>query len=156
LALHRKDPASARRFFEEAQSYQSALGTNLEGGLRLTQALAHTSRIEGQSNEAYRLYLDNLNQMLKAEYDIYIQESLEGLAMLMIDESRFELAARLFGAAQTERQRMGTPLHPYLRAEYELHQARLAQLLGQVKMEKLLDEGQVLKPGDAILLVQQE
>ncbi len=156
LALHRKDPASARRFFEEAQSYQSALGTNLEGGLRLTQALAHTTRIEGQPNGAYRLYLDNLNQMLIAQYDIYIPESLEDLAMLMMDENRIELAARLFGVAQAERQRLGTPLHPYLRAEYELHQACLVQLLGQVKMKKLLDEGNVLKPGDAILIVQQE
>jgi hypothetical protein len=97
-----------------------------------------------------RLYLESLGMMRKVLDAVHVPESLEGLAMLAVETGQPEQAARLFGAAQAFRERMGTPLEPILHPEYDSCVQRLHQTLPQEELERLWEEGRGMAAEEAI------
>ena len=70
---------------------------------------------------AARSYRDTLQELRDNFYFIRIPECLEGLGKIAVAQNQLEHGARLFGAAEAMREKMGTPIPPIQRGEYEAH-----------------------------------
>ena len=70
---------------------------------------------------AARSYRDTLQELRGNFYFIRIPECLEGLGKIAVTQNDLERAARLFGAAEAMREKMGTPIPPVQRGDYDAH-----------------------------------
>ena len=61
-----------------------------------------------------------------------------------------EMAARLYGAADKQRERFGLPLEPQYRAEYERDAAVARRALGEMAFTAAWDAGRTLEPEQAV------
>jgi tetratricopeptide (TPR) repeat protein len=151
VSLKRLDLDNARKYVGEAEKlYPEIVWHKDDATYLLVQTLAHTARLEGQRQEALRLYQENLRQMLKAGHLLYAPESLEGLAMAEVEEGQLVLAAHLLGRAHALREQMGTPLPPCSQEAYAVYQARLQQAAPPEELERLWSEGQNMTVEEAL------
>jgi tetratricopeptide (TPR) repeat protein len=80
---------------------------------------------------------------------------LEGIASAATDAGHSEQAARIFGAAEAMRSRIGAPLWPSRRAAYDRHRDLARNALGEERFRTICAEGQVMSEGEAIAYVLQ-
>ncbi|HMD81762.1 MAG TPA: hypothetical protein VKE92_10670, partial [Anaerolineales bacterium] len=66
-------------------------------------------------------YRDTIKELQGNFYFIRIPECLEGLGKIAVTQNDLERAARLFGAAEAMREKMGTPIPPVQRGDYDAH-----------------------------------
>jgi predicted ATPase/class 3 adenylate cyclase len=77
--------------------------------------------LEKDIPRAKQTYLEALEGVNKMRWFIRIPECLEGLGKIAVAEKDYERAARLFGASAAMREKMGTPIPPALRGDYDSH-----------------------------------
>ncbi|NOH01888.1 MAG: tetratricopeptide repeat protein [Chloroflexi bacterium] len=95
---------------------------------------AHALWLEKDIPRAKQTYLEALEGVNKMRWFIRVPECLEGLGKVAVTENDFARATRLFAAAEAMRDKMGTPIPPVMRGDYEAH----AQTLRK-KLEKDFD-----------------
>lgn len=118
LAEPGRDNTQERAYLEECREYCEASGQRQTFSYVLNN-LGNIERYTGDLRAAETLYRESL-QIKRERGDQWgLTYTLDGIAALALLEERGECAARLFGAAAGIRERLGTPLEPAKRAEYE-------------------------------------
>lgn len=131
------------------------LAIGRERGSRRTTAVALTTLgfaawgkgelgfAEAQFEEALALQAELTDQMV-AQY------SLMGFALVASARGQYARAGRLFGAADSLRERIGTPLPHSQRHRYELLVASIRAALGEVAFREIWEEGRAMTLEQAI------
>ncbi len=101
---------------------------------------SHALWLEKDLQGAARSYRETIKELHHNYVFIRIPECLEGLGKVAVIENDFERAARLFGAAEALREKMGTPIPPVQRGDYDAHVQILREKLG-AKFETLRNDG---------------
>lgn len=79
-----------------------------------------------------------------------VADTLECLARLAVDDGNPQYAARLLGAAEAMRQRMGNPRFPMYQAGYEATVTAVREALGQQAFDDTWADGAALSTEEAI------
>lgn len=82
---------------------------------------SHALWLEKDIQGAAQSYRDTIKELQGNYFFIRIPECLEGLGKIAVVQNQPERAARLFGAAEALREKMGTPIPPIQRADHNAH-----------------------------------
>jgi predicted ATPase/class 3 adenylate cyclase/DNA-binding CsgD family transcriptional regulator len=148
-ALADRDLAAARRWADEAVSTTT--------GWYLMMALTTRARVaiaQGEPEQAERDAHDALARAADMQARSSVADTLECLAALTGDGGSAREAARLFGAAQSIRQRIGEVRFKIYDAGYEAAVASLRNALGKRDFDAAWTEGAALSVNDAIAYAQ--
>ena len=148
----RGDYARAKEYYEQGLSLDEELGDKL-GMVGLINNLASVAHYQGEQHKSAMLYRQSLLLSRDLGHLPGIAECLEGLAVAEapLDYNR---ATRLFGAAMQLREKIGAPVAPNERAEYEREIEALHTQLGPV-FEAAAEAGKAL-PLDVAIRVAME
>jgi predicted ATPase/class 3 adenylate cyclase/DNA-binding CsgD family transcriptional regulator len=148
-ALAGGDLVAARRWADDAGS--TTTGTFLVDPL-VTRA--RVSIAQGEPDQAERDARDALTNAARAEKYVFIPDILECLGVLASEAGSHREAARLFGAAEAIRLRMGAVRFKVYDAGYEASVAALRDALGEEDFESAWAEGAALSIEEAIAYAQ--
>jgi tetratricopeptide (TPR) repeat protein len=81
---------------------------------------------------------------------------LDGLGIVAAYQNQPQRAAKLFGAAQALRERMGTVIHPVDQAEYDEHLTLLREAFGKAAFTAAWEAGSAMTPDQAIAYALEE
>jgi DNA-binding CsgD family transcriptional regulator len=149
-ALADGDLVAARRWADEAV-------TMATGGIYLSMALTARARVaiaQGEPDQAERDAHDALACAGEVEAYLVIPDILECLATLAGEAGSHRQAARLFGAADAIRQRIGAVRFKVWDAGYEASVAALRNTLGEQDFDAAWAEGATLSTDEAIAYAQ--
>lgn len=104
-------------------------------------ARGDVARAKGALTTATEYYTRSLRLVLKNRQQPDVAERLEGFAKLAVAAGRPLRAARLFGAAQALRDRIGTPIPAVERADYDGAVAQARAQLGTTTFDAAWNEG---------------
>jgi tetratricopeptide (TPR) repeat protein len=143
--------------FESARNYsQLALEVNREVGTKLVESrdLHHLGQIEValaniDTARGYLVGSLRISSALAAKE--LIADAVETSASLLNRLSRFEIAAKLAGAAERIRHESGCAMAPNEVGRYESEIATMKEALGD-NAERLLEEGRSMRSGEAVEL----
>ncbi len=148
-ALADHDLAAARRWADEAASTTT--------GWWLMSALSTRARVaiaQGEPDQAERDARDSLACATELGAPLGVPDVLECLAVLAGDGASHREAARLLGAAEAIRQRMGSVRFKSYDADYEASVTALRNTLGEPDFETAWAEGGALSTEEAIAYAQ--
>jgi DNA-binding CsgD family transcriptional regulator len=148
-ALAGGDLAVARRWADDAVSATK--------GFYLSLALTGRARVaiaQGEPEQAKRDAHDALSCAADIQAHLPISDTLECLATLAGEEGSCHEAARLFGAADGIRQRMGEVRFQIYQAGYESSVAALRDAMGEEDFDSAWAEGAALSTEEAIAYAQ--
>jgi predicted ATPase/class 3 adenylate cyclase len=152
LAEGRGNFMEARRLLEEALTLaRGAQHQRLIAGI--LHNLAYVELQEGQGENAAAMLAGALHIHKGLDRELGIVQNVLGFGALACDRGQFELGARLFGAAEAWRERLGQSVDPFDRIELatgnaeRLHRARSA--LGAT-FDRAWAEGRALSRDDAL------
>jgi DNA-binding CsgD family transcriptional regulator len=148
-ALAGGDLVAARRWADDAVSTMT--------GAFLSDPLATRARVaiaQGELDQAERDAHDALAHAAEVEAYLYIPDILECLGTLAGQAGSHREAARLFGAAESIRQRMGAVRFKVYDADYEASMTALRDALGDQDFESAWAEGASLSTEEAIAYAQ--
>jgi len=152
----------AQRNFEKSrEKYEIALQTMQElGSLRnvimVKSDLAHILRYEGKYLEAISAYHETIKEWQKMGHRAAIAHQFECLAFIAKAMEHTERAIRLFGAAETLRQKIGIDMTTQEREEYEKEITNLKANMDEKEFASLWAEGRSMTMDDAIELAVSE
>ena len=149
VALARGDLIAARRWADDAVSMMR--GWHLAGALTTR---ARVAIVEGEPEQAERDAHDALACAAGVEAHLGIPDALECLGALAGAADSHREAARLFGAADALRQRMGAVRFKIYDAEHDAAVATLRNALGEADFESAWAEGAELSTDEAIAYAQ--
>jgi non-specific serine/threonine protein kinase len=112
--------------------------------------LGNIERYEGNLDRAEELYEKSIRLKQELGDSWATAYTLEGSAALAVAREQGERAARLFGAAAAIRKRLGAPLEPSKRAEYDDNLASARILLAPESFEAAWKEGQAFSLSEAV------
>ena len=127
------------------------------GGIYLSMALTARARVaiaQGEPDQAERDAHDALACAGEVEAYLVIPDILECLAALAGQDDSHREAARLFGAAEAIRQRIGEVRFKIYDAEYEASVAALRDAMGDEDFDAAWAEGAALSTDEAIAYTQ--
>ena len=149
VALAGGELLDARRFADDAVSTTA--------GMFLSDALTVRARVaiaQGEPEQAERDAHDALGCAADIEAYLLIPDILECLGALAVEAGSYREAARLFGAAEAIRQRIGSVRFKIYYAGYEGAVAALRNILGQNDFDSAWAEGAALSSDEAIAYAQ--
>ncbi len=129
IALHQGKIALAYSLCGEIQ----ALWNEAEGTTRMNNVAAYMAQVEACEGDypAARAHFEESLACLKNGYGKWdIAFSLEGLARVVAAQGELVWSVRLWGAAETIRDELGTPIFPIHRPEYEQTVTAVRSALG--------------------------
>ncbi len=148
-ALAGGDLVAAGRWVDDAVSTTS--------GAFLSDALTTRARVaiaQGAPDQAERDAHDALARAAEVEAYLFIPDSLECLGTLAGAAGGHRQAARLFGAADAIRKRMGSVRFKVYDARYEASEAALRDVMGENDFDAAWAEGAALSTEEAIAYAQ--
>jgi predicted ATPase/class 3 adenylate cyclase/DNA-binding CsgD family transcriptional regulator len=148
-ALADRDLAAARRWADEAVA--------TSGGLWLAWALSARARVAiaaGEPEQAERDAQDALTCGAGIEAYLFVPDILECLAALAGQDDSHREAARLFAAAESIRQRIGSVRFKIYDADYQASVAALRDAMGDSDFDSAWAEGAALSTEEAIAYAQ--
>jgi tetratricopeptide (TPR) repeat protein len=108
------------------------------------------ARAQGNLEQASECYRHALTALAQRRAAVGVAEPLEGLAKVAVAQGCPDQAARLFGAARALRVRIGAPVAPVDRADYERSLAATRAALGEATFDAAWAAGQALLQDQAI------
>jgi predicted ATPase/DNA-binding CsgD family transcriptional regulator len=148
-ALARGDLVAARRWADDAVSTTTASFLSDALTTRARVAIAH-----GEPDQAERDAHDALARAAEVQAYLFIPDILECLGTLAGDAGGHREAARLLGAAEATRQRMGAVRFKIYDAGYDSSVAALRDAMGENDFESAWAEGAALATEEAIAYAQ--
>ncbi len=112
--------------------------------------LARVAALQGEVAAAHALYQESLVHLHEMDNKEFIPACLEGLADMVAAQGEPAWAARLWGAAESLRETIGTPLPPVYRAEYEHSVAAARTQLDERVFAAAWAEGRSMTPVQAL------
>jgi hypothetical protein len=149
LAEPGRDNQEERAYLEECIEYCRASGEKQI----LSYALRNMGDIEryaGDFKRAEQLYHESLTLKQEDQNRWGMAYALESYAALALAQLQGERAARLFGAAASIRERLGTPLTSFKRERYEQNVAKARLLLDAATFEAAWEAGRALSAEEAV------
>jgi len=145
LALYQGDWTTACGFMEESLAIHRETGDQL-GTARRLYDLGRVAFGEGDAIAARALHEDGLSIFLALKSKWFIAASFEGLAAVVLAQGKPTWAARLWGAAESLREGMGTPIPPIERAAYERMVANARIQLDENAFAAVWAQGRAMTP----------
>ena len=148
-ALAGGDLVAARRWADDAVSTTT--------GAFLSDALSARARVaiaQGEPDQAERDAHDALARAAEVEAYLFIPDILDCLGTLAGEAGSHREAARLFGAAEAIRRRMGAVRFKVWDADYEASVAAVRDALGEQDFDSAWDEGASMSTEQAIAYAQ--
>jgi predicted ATPase/DNA-binding CsgD family transcriptional regulator len=148
-ALVHGDLVAAGRWADDAVSTTT--------GALLSDALTARARVaiaQGEPDQAERDAHDALARAAEVEAYVFIPDILECIAALAGEAGSHREAARLFGAAEAIRQRMGAVRFKIYDASYEASVVALRDAMGEKDYDSACAEGAALSTEEAIAYAQ--
>jgi len=99
----------------------TAESNSLAASQQLIEHFLDALWMERDLKRASHAYHEAITELTKAYHLIRIPECLEGLGKIAVVQNQLERGARLFGAAEGMREKMGTPIPPIQRGDYDAH-----------------------------------
>ncbi|HEV2458677.1 MAG TPA: tetratricopeptide repeat protein, partial [Ktedonobacterales bacterium] len=149
-AYVRGDYARAQALFEECLELMRRAGSMSHSAVALLY-LGHVAREHGNPARAMSLYQEGLALSQGLGDKLRLVRELEGLATALAAEGHSERAARLLGAAEAEREVLGSAQHPMDRPAVERAVANLRAALGGAGITAAWEGGRALALDDAII-----
>jgi predicted ATPase/class 3 adenylate cyclase/DNA-binding CsgD family transcriptional regulator len=138
IALAQRETMTARLRIEQSHALWQQVGN--QGMLASTRALlAKVLAVEGDHIAARRMYEESL---LRGLAIVDIAPTLEGLALVVMEQGEPSWAVRLLAAAAALRNSLGAPLPPLCRVDYERSLAAARAQLGEQAFAVAWAEGQ--------------
>ncbi len=137
------DIASAEQMCREALDIYRALG-NVWGMARATNHISYLHLKAGTFSEAATLAAEALTLFAESGNLSEGSQAIENLADAAGALGQGELSARLYGMAEGLQERLGTPMWPTYRAEYEQEVGRVRTLLDPATLEQAWTAGREL------------
>ncbi|ORB88463.1 Putative HTH-type transcriptional regulator [Mycobacterium persicum] len=139
------DPSAARCFADEMLAV-------VPGWYRMMALLARAfiAMAQGEPELAARDAHDALTVAARTQGYLRVDDTLECLARLAVNDDNHGYAARLLGAAEAIRRRMGHPRFPMYQAGYDAAVAAVREALGQSDFDAFWAEGARLSTEEAI------
>ncbi len=151
IARFRGDFATARKQFAEIEPTFRDLGDQHRMNM-LKSELAHMDRVEGHWEQAEQKYRQTLPEWQRLGHRAAVAHQLECFALISRHKGQLDRAARLYGAAETLRDRIGIPMTEYERPEYEAAVAELRSQMDEAGFSAAWAEGRGLSMDQAIRL----
>jgi predicted ATPase/class 3 adenylate cyclase/DNA-binding CsgD family transcriptional regulator len=148
-ALADRDLAAARRWADEAVATSTGLWRAWALSARARVAIA-----AGEPEQAERDAQDALAGAAEVEAYLFVPDILECLATLAGQDDSHREAARLFAAASSIRQRIGSVRFKIYDADYQASVAALRDTMGEKDFEAAWAEGAALSTEEAIAYAQ--
>jgi non-specific serine/threonine protein kinase len=145
------DHSAAQASQEESLAIKRHLGMRRAMGLSLTN-LGQLARLAGDRQRAWAHLRESLLLMVEGGEYRHAPSALEACAGLLAAEGQAAPAARLFGAAEALRERVGRPLPPVQRRQYERDVARARAALDPAAFATARAAGRALTPDEAVAL----
>ena len=156
VALSQGDVVTARALFEESLTLYKDMGDRQ----RIAHSLLGLAKLEtrqGNNAAAQTLYEESLSLSSRGGHTLNIVSALEGLAQVSaapgaVDAPRAHVlwATRLWGTAEALRDKLGTPLPPVERAEYEQSINAARSYLGPEAFSSAWAQGRTMSPEQAL------
>jgi predicted ATPase/DNA-binding CsgD family transcriptional regulator len=143
------DPSAARRWADDVVAATK--------GCVLSVSLASRARVEiagGELDAAERDAYEALDLAARLKGDLVVPYALDCLAIVASEAANNLLAARLFGAAEAARQRMGIVRLKVLEADDEVRIAAARDALGEHDFDAAWAEGSALSIEEAVAYAQ--
>ncbi len=109
-----------------------------------TLILGEVERVRGNFEGAANYYRQSLVKLKETGVPLFVPSRLEALAKVALAQGNPEQAARLFGAAQAAREKMGTPIPPIDLPDYERHLAWLVKVMDEKCYSSAWEAGRVM------------
>jgi predicted ATPase/class 3 adenylate cyclase len=146
---YRGNHQAARPYFEEGlRAFQKMGNKNFENVMQ--SELGHIARLGGHFTQAREIYRHTLVRWQDLGHRSAIANQLECFAFIATAEEEPQRAAKLFGAAEALREKIGSPMAKYEEAEYDQSVARLRAMLPETEFNALWAEGRAMTMEQAI------
>ncbi len=142
---------AAQKIYEDGLRIFNDIG-NMNFQLAMRSELGHIERHTGNLSQAKAIYLETIKGWQESGNRSALAHQLECFGFLAIADEEPQRAARLFGAAEALRERIGSPMRDQERVEYDLSVAQLRSMLSEAEFNALWAEGQALAMEQAIQL----
>ncbi len=149
LSLYEGDLDSAQRDYTECLALFQADQANPRGLARAYWGLGRIALHHGDLPEARTLLHRSLSMRCNLIAVREICESLEAFALLLTAEANVDQAARLLGATEALRTKLGMPYSPAERPTFARCLSDVRSLLGTTECNRRLTEGRTLTLGQA-------
>ncbi len=149
LALSQGDTTAGRSLLQESMRISREIGSQWY----IAESLAVLAQVEASQGDlvaARTLYEECLTLVRERNYKVLLPSCLEGLAAVVAVQRELNWAAQLWGAAETLREAMGTPLPPVDRTAYERAVAAVHTQLGEQAFATAWAEGRKMTPEQAL------
>jgi tetratricopeptide (TPR) repeat protein len=141
----------ARSKFKSAQSYLLEMGDKHRINM-ISSELAHIERYEGHYQQARVLYAETLREWQRIGHRAAVTHQLESIAFIAKALEQTDRSARLLGAAESLREKIGTDMTPQEREEYEKEVADLKANIDEKLFASLWADGRSMTMEEAIEL----
>ncbi len=155
LARHRGDYAEARRQFLVMEPKFHDLGDRHRINM-VRSELGHLERLEGHYEQAAAIYRDTIREWQRIGHRAAVAHQLECFALLAHIRGKNERAARLFGAAEALREKIGIPMTQPEHVEYQGQVAELRSSMDERAFTSGWTAGRGLTMDQAIRFAVQE
>jgi tetratricopeptide (TPR) repeat protein len=132
-----------------------AIGSSYAPGYRaeILSGVGWVALDEGDERKAVTAFAESL-QLGQSSGPAWLMAScLEGVASAVTLRGQSEQAARIFGAAEAMRDRIGAPIWPSRRATYDRYRCLARDALGEERFRTIYHEGRAMSETEAIAYV---
>jgi tetratricopeptide (TPR) repeat protein len=149
LTLLQDNQAQARDLFEESRSSFKEVGDRA-GMADALMGLASVAMMQGDFVAVRDLYQESFSILQRIQYYELIPSCLEALATVAAEQGELVRSAHLWGASETLREAIGTPIPPVYRLDYERAVAKARAQSGNEAFARAWAEGRGMMPEQAI------
>jgi len=152
IAFFQGDRTTAHLLFEQSCAFFREVGDEAQNAWTLS-LLAMVIAAQGDLTAAQACYeaclIPGKGENSKFSF-LDLLPALEGLAAVVAAQGKPTWAARLWGTADAQRERIGVPIPPVFRADYEQAVAAARTQLGEQSFEAAWVEGRSMTPEQAL------
>jgi predicted ATPase len=149
LMLQQGEQAQAHDLFEESRISFKEAGDQA-GMADALIGLASVAAMQGDCVAAHDLYQESFLILQRIHYQELISPCLEGLATMVAAQGELVWAAHLWGAAEAQREAIGTPIPPVYRPGHERAVALSRAQFGNEAFATAWAEGRTMIPEQAV------
>jgi len=151
IAIAQKDFETARKKFDLAMQIMQELGSK-RNVVMIKSDLAHILRLEGNYSDAISSYHETIREWQRIGHRAAVAHQLECIAFISKALEQVEKALRLFGAAETLREKIEIDMTSQEREDYDKEVADIKVNMDEKEFVSLWAEGRSMTMDEAIEL----